>query len=68
MKIRPVGGELFHVDGWTDGKTDMMKLRVALRSFANTPNETPTKCTILYIYYILILSCYIYKFIYIYKL
>jgi len=22
MKIRPVGAELFHSDGWTDGQTD----------------------------------------------
>ena len=30
MKIRPVGAELFHVDG----RTDMTKLIFALRSFA----------------------------------
>ena len=22
MKIRPVGADLFHADGWTDGQTD----------------------------------------------
>jgi hypothetical protein len=32
MKIRPVGTELFHVDGRTD-----MKLIVASRNFANAP-------------------------------
>jgi len=42
MKIRPVGAELFHADG----RTDMTKLTVALRDFANAippPNPTPTK-------------------------
>jgi len=29
MEIRPVGAELFHVDGWTDIVTDMTKLIVA---------------------------------------
>jgi len=28
MKIRPVGAELFHADGRTDGRTDMAKLVV----------------------------------------
>jgi hypothetical protein len=37
MKIHPVGAELFHADGWTDGQTDMMKLIVAFRNFANAP-------------------------------
>ena len=32
-KIRPVGAELFHMDGQTDGHTDM-KLAVTLRNFA----------------------------------
>jgi len=40
MKIRPVGAELFHADGWTDGWmdgwTDMGKLIVAFCNFANT--------------------------------
>jgi hypothetical protein len=39
MKIRPVGAELFHADrqteGRTDGQTDVMKLIVAFRNFAN---------------------------------
>ena len=39
MKIRPVGAELFHVDG----RTDTTKLIDAIRNFANVPhNETPT--------------------------
>jgi len=33
MKIRPVGAELFHVDGRTDGRSDMTKLIVAFRKF-----------------------------------
>ena len=35
MKIRPVGAELFHADRRTDGQTDMTKLIVAFRNFAN---------------------------------
>jgi hypothetical protein len=35
MKIRPVGAELFHVDG----QTDVTKVIVAFRSFANTPKN-----------------------------
>ena len=35
MKIRPVGAELFHVDG----RTDMTKIEVAFRSFANAPKN-----------------------------
>jgi hypothetical protein len=38
MKIRPVGAEFFHADG----QTDMTKLLVASRNFANAPeNESP---------------------------
>jgi hypothetical protein len=39
MKIRPVGAELFHVDGRTAGQTDMTKLIVAFGSFANAPKN-----------------------------
>ena len=35
MKIRPVGAKLFHADG----QTDMTKLIVALRDFANAPRK-----------------------------
>ena len=35
MKIRPVGAVFFH----TDGRTDMTKLIVAFRSFANAPRQ-----------------------------
>ena len=33
MKICPVGAEFFHVDGRTDGQTDMTKLIVAFLRF-----------------------------------
>ena len=36
--IRPVGAEMPHVDGWTDGQTDMTKLIVTLRNFLKEPN------------------------------
>jgi hypothetical protein len=35
LKYRPVGAELFHVDG----QTDMTKLTVAFRNFANAPKN-----------------------------
>ena len=35
MKIRLLGAELFHADERTKGWTDMTKLTVALRNFAN---------------------------------
>jgi hypothetical protein len=35
MKIRPVGAELFRVDGRTERRTDMTKLIVAFRNYAN---------------------------------
>jgi len=37
MKIRPVGAELLHADR----RTDMMKLIVAFRNFANSPKTQP---------------------------
>ena len=36
MEISPVGAELFHADR----RTDMKKLLVAFRNFANAPNKT----------------------------
>jgi hypothetical protein len=39
MKLRPLGAELFYVDGRTDGQTDMTRLVVAFRNFANTPKN-----------------------------
>jgi len=35
MKIHPFGAELVHVDGRTDGLTDMTKLIVVSRSSVN---------------------------------
>jgi len=35
MEIRPVGAELFHVDG----RTDMTKLIVAFRNFSTAPTN-----------------------------
>ena len=35
LKIRPVGGEMFHADG----RTGMTKLWVAFRNFANAPEK-----------------------------
>ena len=37
MEIRPVGFELFHAGGRTDWRTDMTKLIIAFRNFANAP-------------------------------
>jgi len=34
MKIHPVGDELFHADGQTDGRANKKKLVVAFRNFA----------------------------------
>ena len=43
MKIRPVGAKLLQADRQTDGRTDMTKLLVAFRNFANAPkNESNT--------------------------
>jgi len=39
MKIRPVGAQLFHVDGQTDRMT---KLTVAFRNFVSTPKKLNT--------------------------
>jgi len=42
VKIRPVGAELVHVDGRTDGQTDTAKLK---RRFSQFRPNAPTKCT-----------------------
>jgi len=39
IKIRPVGAELFHADGRTDGRSDMTKLIVVFRNFAHAPKN-----------------------------
>jgi len=33
MKIRPLGVELFHAEGRTDGQTDMTKLKLTFAIF-----------------------------------
>jgi hypothetical protein len=40
MKIRPVGVESFHADRLKDGRTDIKKLIVAFRNFANVPKNS----------------------------
>ena len=42
-KIRPAGDELFHTDR-TDGRTDITKLGVAFRNFANARRKRDSKC------------------------
>jgi len=39
MKIRPMGTEMFHADGWKDRQTDVTKLIAAFRTFAYDPNK-----------------------------
>ena len=39
LKIRPEGAELFHADRGTDRRTDMTKLILAFRNFANPPKK-----------------------------
>jgi len=39
-----MGAELFHADGRTDGPTEMTKIIVALRDYANAPVNKPLKC------------------------
>ena len=38
-KIRPLGAELFHVDGRTNGQTDMTKVIEAFLNFVNAPKD-----------------------------
>jgi hypothetical protein len=42
VKIRPVGAELFHVDGRAGRQADMTKLIVAFRNLANQPKGSVT--------------------------
>ena len=39
IKICPVGAELFRAGRQTDGRTDVTKLMVGFRNFANDPNK-----------------------------
>ena len=49
MKIRLVGGKLFHTDGRTDRRKDMTKLIVVFRKFANAPKKYKKVCQTHYI-------------------
>jgi len=40
MKIRPVGAELFHADGWTDGQTNKTNQTVPYRKFRTRLKRT----------------------------
>jgi len=44
MKISPVTAELSPENGRTGGQTDMTKLIVAFRNFANAPENQPLPC------------------------
>jgi len=44
MKILPVGAEFFHVDGRTDGRTDVTKLIVTFRNFVNASENEINSC------------------------
>ena len=39
MKIRTFGDELFNVNVWKDGQTDMTMPTGAFRNFANVPKK-----------------------------
>ena len=56
MKIRPEGAKLFHA-GWQTGHTDMKKLTVAFRNFANAP-KNPASCPQSFISVIFVDSLY----------
>jgi len=43
MKIPPLGVRLSHADGQSNRRTDMSKLIVAIRNFANVPKNGPGK-------------------------
>jgi hypothetical protein len=46
MKIRPVGAELFHAKGRTNGRTDTTKLVVAFRDCVNVPKRSLIEQTV----------------------
>jgi hypothetical protein len=42
MNIRPVGAEVFHVDGGAEKWTDMANLTIVSRNSANVPKTVKT--------------------------
>ena len=44
INIRRVDAELFRAGGRTDRQTDMTKLTVAFRNYANAPEQTNAVC------------------------
>jgi len=54
-KIHPVGAQFLHASGWTDGQTDMTKLMVAFRNFANEPKILHSSQAVQFC--LLLLSC-----------
>jgi hypothetical protein len=40
MEICSLGDDIFHADGRTDGQTDITKVVVAIRNFANASKIT----------------------------
>jgi hypothetical protein len=46
MKIRQLGAEFFHADGWTEKQTCMTKLTVAFPNFTNAPENSDTTTTV----------------------
>jgi hypothetical protein len=40
VKIRPVRAELFHTDEQTEGQTEVTKLKVDFRNFADAPKKS----------------------------
>jgi hypothetical protein len=41
IDIRLVGAEVFHAEGQADRRTNMAKLTVAFRNYANAPSKRP---------------------------
>jgi hypothetical protein len=55
MQIRPVGAQLLHTDGQTDGR----KLMVAFRNFANAPKNCPLYDFFFWFSAFLSVQCYV---------
>jgi len=49
MKILLTGAELFHADRQTDGRTDMTKLIIIFRNFANASKIHSSLLNLLYL-------------------